>query len=181
MKLALVALALIGIVFAVAYRQAQHTGKEADDRVRKVADLLEQAIADAPPPRPAPPSGPWIVKVNAECSRRETQLEALPGPGGLDQVATHARDVLAIHRSYAKRVAALNAPWKYGTEKRTIDRLNARQVQVLARVARAASTGDVSGASRQARALRVLAGDANVQFLRLGLPACPFRPSGMPL
>jgi hypothetical protein len=69
----------------------------------------------------------------------------------------------------------------YQAEAATVDRLNARHVRVLGRVARLARGGDISSASREARALRVFAGDANSRLLRLGLTACLVRPSGIPL
>lgn len=177
MKVAALGLAVIAIVLVVSQRQARETGESAE-RVRDVAHLLERAVADAPLPRPAPPSSRWIPEVNAECATREARLHSLRGP---DDIARHAQDVLEVHRSFAGRVARLKPPRRFRTEAATINRLNARKVQVLTRVAASARAGDISGASRQARALRVLAGDANLLFLRLGLPQCPFTARSMPL
>ena len=77
--------------------------------------------------------------------------------------------------------AATGRTATYQAEAATVDRLNARHVRVLGRVARLARGGDISSASREARALRVFAGDANSRLLRLGLTACLLRPSSIPL
>jgi hypothetical protein len=77
--------------------------------------------------------------------------------------------------------SSLRPPAQYQAEAAIIDRLNARQVRVLGRVANLARAGDIGSASREARALRVFAGDANSELLRLGLTDCLVRPSSMPL
>jgi hypothetical protein len=105
----------------------------------------------------------------------------LTRPASLDGLGAHATSVHAIHRTHARRVSSLRPPAQYRAEAATIDRLNARQVRVLGRVAQHARGGDISSASREARALRVFAGDANSELLRLGLTDCLVRPSSMPL
>jgi hypothetical protein len=180
-KFTLVFFAVIVLVVAVGYRQAKQSAKKSDAQITEVANILEQAVANAPPAPAPPPSGPWIDRVRAECDRREQRLAGLVRPASIDGIGVHASRVHAIHRTYARRVSSLRPPAAYRAEAGTIDRLNARQVRVLGRVARLAGGGDISTASREVRALRVFAGDANSELLRLGLTACLFRPSGMPL
>jgi hypothetical protein len=66
-------------------------------------------------------------------------------------------------------------------EARELRRFNASQQRILERVVDAARSGDLAGSSREAVALRVLAGRANTVFLQLGLAECAFGSSGMPL
>jgi hypothetical protein len=180
-KAAVLFFAVVLVVVAVGYRQAKQSAQESDGRIREVASILERAVADAPPPPAAKPSGPWIDQVRAACDRREQRLGALTRPASLDGIGAHASRVHAIHRTHARRVAALQPPATYRAEAATLDRLNARHARVLGRVAGLARAGDISSASRQARALRVFAGDANSELLRLGLTDCLVRPSSMPL
>jgi hypothetical protein len=180
-KLALLFLAVVLLVGAVGYRQTNRSAEKSDARIREVANILERAVAEAPPAPAAPPSGPWVDQVRAECDRREHRLAGLARPASVDGIGAHASRVHAIHRTYARRVSALRPPARYQLEAATIDRLNARQLRVLGRVAQLARGGDISSASRQARSLRVFAGDANSELLRLGLTACLIRPSSMPL
>jgi hypothetical protein len=180
-KLAVLFFAVVLVVVAVGYRQAKQNTQESEGRIREVASILERAVADAPPAPPPKPSGPWVDQVRAACDRREQQLGALTRPASLDGLGAHASRVHAIHQTHARRVAALRPPATYRAEAATIDRLNARHARVLGRVAGLARAGDISSASRQARALRVFAGDANSELLRLGLTACLVRPSSMPL
>ena len=182
MKFTLVFFAVILlVVVAVGYRQAKQSAKKSDAQISEVANILERAVANAPPAPAPPPSGPWIDQVRAECDRREHRLAGLVRPASIDGIGAHASRVHAIHRTHARRVSSLRPPATYRAEAASIDRLNARQVRVLGRVARLARGGDISSASREARALRVFAGDANSELLQLGLTACLVRPSGMPL
>jgi hypothetical protein len=180
-KVAVLFFAVVLVVVAVGYRQANRSAEKSDARIREVANILERAVADAPPAPAPPPSGPWVDQVRAACDRREQQLGALARPASVDGIGAHASRVHAIHQAHARRVSSLRPPVAYRTEAATIDRLNARQVRVLGRVAGLARAGDIGSASRQARSLRVFAGDANSELLRLGLTACLVRPSSMPL
>jgi hypothetical protein len=177
-KVSLLGVAVVLLVVAVGYRQAKDSAKKTDSDIRGVADVLEKAIADAPPVPAGPPTGKWIDHVKNECARRERLLARLHRPAGLDGIGSYAQLILEIHQEHARRVAAFRPPRTYLAEARSIDRLNARQLQLLARVARA---GDLASASKAAHALRVLAGEANAELLRLGLSACLLLPSGMPL
>jgi hypothetical protein len=182
-KIAVLFFAVVLVVFAVGYRQAKQNEntQESEGRIREVASILERAVADAPPAPAAKPSGPWVEQLRAACERRERQLGGLTRPASLDGIGAHATRVHAIHRAHARRVSSLRPPAEYQAEATTIDRLNARQVRVLGRVANLARDGDIGSASREARSLRVFAGDANSELLRLGLTDCLVRPSSMPL
>lgn len=181
MKVSLLGVAVVLLVVAVGYRQAKDNARKTDSDIRGVADVLERAIADAPPVPAGPPAGQWVDSLKAQCVMRERLLGELSRPAGLDGMGTHAYGVLAIHRAYRRRVSRLRPPAKYLAEARTVDRLNAQEVRALSRVARVAASGDIAAASREARSLRVLAGEANAQLLKLGLTPCLLRASSMPL
>jgi hypothetical protein len=180
-KVSLLGVVVVLLVVTVGYRQAKATAKKTDSDIREVADILDKAVANAPPVPAGPPTGPWVDGLNAECDRRERLLSRLARPAALDGIGGYAQRILEIHQGHARRVAALRPPARYLADAERIEGMNARQVRVLVRVARAALAGDVASATKDARSLRVLAGEANAELLRLGLTGCLLRPSGMPL
>jgi hypothetical protein len=180
-KVTLFSVVVILFVVAVGYRQAKATAEKTDSDIREVADILEQATANAPPLPASPPRGAWVDHVKGECARRERSLARVRRPSGLGGIGPYAQRIVAIHRSHARRVSRVQPPARLSAEARRIDGMNAQQLRILARVARAARSGDIAAAGREARALRVLAGEANAELLQMGLTACLLRPSGMPL
>jgi hypothetical protein len=181
MKVTLFSVAVVVLVVAVGYRHAKATAKKTDADIREVAGILERATANAPPLPAAPPSGPWIEHVKAQCAWRERALARLRRPTTVTGMAAHSRRVLDIHRRFARRVSRRQPPASLRQEAAVLDRVAGRQVRILAGVARKADKGDFAGASRTSSALRVLAGEANTEFLQLGLTECLLRPTGMPL
>jgi hypothetical protein len=115
------------------------------------------------------------------CARRERLFAALPRPATASGIAARGTRILAIQRAYAARVSALRPPAGYVVEARGLHRFDASQQRILRRVVAAARSGDLAGSSREAVALRELAGRANTVFLQLGLAECVFGSSGMPL
>jgi hypothetical protein len=180
-KVTLFSVVVILFVVAVGYRQAKATAEKTDSDIREVADILEQATANAPPLPASPPRGAWVDHVKRECARRERSLVGARRPSGLDGIGPYAQRIVAIHRRHARHISRVQPPARLSTEARRIDRINTQQLRILVRVARAARAGDLAAASRQARALRVMAGEANAELLRMGLTDCLLRPTGMPL
>jgi hypothetical protein len=156
-------------------------GSSPEASVSKVNDILEKAAAGEPlDGRPAP-DGAWVRRMTAACEKRERLLAGLPRattPGG---IADRGTQILAIHATYAARVAALRPPSAYRAEAREIRAFNAAQQRTLRRVVAAGQAGNLGAASRRAVALRELAGRANSLFLRLGLDRCAFGAAGMPV
>lgn len=181
MRVTLFSVVVILFVVAVGYRQAKTTAEKTDSDIRDVAGILEKATANAPPLPAGPPRGPWIDHVKRECARRERLLAGLRRPTGLGGIPPYAQRVLAVHRTHARRVLRRQPTERLLTEAHRIDRINTRQLGILERIARAARAGDLAAASRQARALRVMAGEANAELLRMGLTDCLLRSTGMPL
>lgn len=181
MRVTLFSVAVILFVVAVGYRQARATAEKTDADIREVAGILEKATANAPPLPTGPPRSPWIDHVKKQCARRERSLAAIRRPSGLDGIGLYAQRIVAIHRSHARRVSRVQPPARLSTEAHRIDRINTQQLRILVRVARVARAGDIAAAAREARALRLLAGEANAELLQLGLTGCLLRPTGMPL
>jgi hypothetical protein len=78
-------------------------------------------------------------------------------------------------------MASIRPPRAYKSEASQIRVFNARQQQLLQRVAAAAGSGDLGLATRRSVALRELAGRANSVFLAVGLGRCAVGSSSMPL
>jgi hypothetical protein len=138
--------------------------------VTKVSDLLDQATRAGD----TPASGPASARLTNECAKREQRLARLPRPTGLTDIAPHAQRILAVLRAHSRRAARLGAPAQ-------IQAFDEEQQRAVLRLARAARAGNYRAASRQATALRELAGRANTELLRLGLAQCAIRATAMPL
>ena len=149
--------------------------------VENVNDILEKATAGKPlDGRPAP-DAKWVKRMNAACDQRERRLSALGRTATATGIAHRGEQILAIHRSFATRVAALRASSAWKTEAQEVRAINVAQQRALARVVVAARSGDLGRATQEAVRLRELAGRANIIFMRLGLDRCVFGASGMPL
>lgn len=162
-----------GVLFLVVHGW---NGESPASSIRGVSKVLEQASAPHP-------SGRWVDELKGACSQRELRLGALARPGGVDAgpLATYSARVLAVHRAYARRVAAVRPPSRYKADVAQIRQFNGAQERALRRVTLAARAGNLQLAAQEAMGLRELAGRANPVFLRLGLSGCAFRASGMPL
>jgi hypothetical protein len=158
-----------------------HGPKSPQASISTVSELLRQASAGEPLDGRQPPDRRWIKRMSRACAKRERLLAALPRPATASGIAARGTRILAIQRAYATRVSAFRPPAGYVVEARELRRFNASQERILERVVAAARSGDLAGSSREAVALRELAGRANTVFLRLGLPECAFGSSGMPL
>jgi hypothetical protein len=180
-RVTLFSVAVILFVVAAGYRQVKETAKAAGTDIREVAGILEKATANAPPLPSGPPQGPWVDQLKNQCARRERSLAGIPPPSGVEGMHSRSQRILVIQRSHVRRVSRLQPPARLLSEARRIDRINARQLRILTRVERATRGGDLAAATREARALRVHAGEANSQLLRMGLTHCLLRPTGMPL
>jgi hypothetical protein len=149
--------------------------------IENVNDILEKAASGKPlDGRPAP-DGRWVRRMNAACDERERSLNALPRTATAAGIANRGERILAIHRSFSTRVAALRAPAAWKSEAREVRAIDVSQQRVLDRVVAASRSGDLGRATQEAVALRELAGRANTVFMRLGLDRCAFGASGMPL
>ena len=149
--------------------------------VENVNDILEKATSGKPlDGRPAP-GARWVRRMNAACDERERSLNALPRIATAAGIANRGERILAIHRAFSTRVAALRAPAAWKSEAQEVRVINVSQQRALARVVAAARSGDLGRATQEAVRLRELAGRANTVFMRLGLDRCVFGASGMPL
>ena len=155
--------------------------KPPTESMNNVSELLCRAAAGEPLDGRRPPSRRWVGRMAAACRKRERSLARVSQPATAGGIAARGARILAIHRAYSARVSSLGAPAGYAAEAREIRGLNTSQRRILQRVVRAAHTGDLARAYREAVALRELAGRANTTFLGLGLDQCAFRGSGMPL
>jgi len=149
--------------------------------VENVNDILEKATSGKPlDGRPAP-DGRWVRRMSAACAEREQRLNAFPRTATATGIVARGEQILAIHRSYAARVAALRAPSAWKSEAQEVRAINLSQQRALSRVVAAARSGDLGRATQESVALRELAGKANTAFMQLGLDRCVFGASGMPL
>lgn len=149
--------------------------------IENVNDILEKAASGKPLDGRPVPDARWVRSMNAACEKRERRLDALPRTPTAAGIAERGERILAIHRSFATRVAALRAPSAWKPEAQELRAINGAQQRALARVVAAARSGDLGRATQEAVALRELAGRANTVFMRLGLDRCAFGASGMPL
>jgi hypothetical protein len=149
--------------------------------IENVNDILEEAASGKPlDGRPAP-DGRWVRRMNAACDERERRLDTVPRTATAAGIADRGERILAIHRSFATRVAVLRAPSAWKPEAQELRAINVAQQRALARVVAAARSGDLGRATQEAVALRELAGRANTVFMRLELDRCVVRAFGMPL
>jgi hypothetical protein len=159
----------------------QADSKKSGTRITDVSNLLNRAATGKPLDGRPDPDGRWVARMTAACERRENLLAQVPRSGSASGIAARGDRILAIYRAYAARVASIRSPAAYKSEASQIRAFNARQQQLLERVAAAARSGDLGLATRQAVALRELAGRANSVFLAVGLDRCAFGSSSMPL
>jgi hypothetical protein len=149
--------------------------------INNVSELLRRASSGEPLDGRAPPDRRWVARMAAACNKRERRLAAVPYSTTASGIAARGTRILAIHRTYAARASSLRPQPAYAADTRAIRSFNASQQRIIKRVVAAAQTGDLARSYREAIAMRELAGRANTVFLRLGLPHCAFRASGMPL
>jgi hypothetical protein len=179
----ILAVAALGIVF-FSGRLAKgfdHGPKSPQASISTVSELLRRASAGEPLDGRQRPDGRWVKRMTRACAKRERLLAALPRPATVSGIAARGTRILAIQRAYAARVSGFRQPAGYLVEARELRHFNASQQRILERVVAAARAGDLAGSSREAVALRELAGRANTVLLQLGLAQCAFGSSGMPL
>lgn len=179
------ALAIAGIAIVYfGHRAASglHNGANSPEAsISRAGELMRRAAAGEPLDGRPPPDAAWVARVMAACSSREARLASVPRSATTAGIAARGAMILAIHRRYASRVAAIRPPAAYRAEAREIRGFNLSEQRALERVLAAARAGDLGLATRRSIALRELAGRANAVFLRLGLSRCAFGSSGMPL
>jgi hypothetical protein len=180
-------LALAIVAIAIVYfghRAAsgfQNGAKSPEASISRASELMRRAASGVPlDGRPAPGST-WVARMTAACSQREARLAAVPRSATTAGIAARGRRILAIHRGYSARVAAIRPSTAYRAEAGEIRGFNASQERALERVVAAARAGDLGRATRRSVALRELAGRANAVLLRLGLATCAIGSSSMPL
>jgi hypothetical protein len=152
--------------------------------IRGVAEGLEEATRKGQEPigqggRTGAEKG-WIVRMNAECRRRNARVAAVGRPASFSDLAQYAERLLTIDRRHDRRVASIRPPSSFAAEARWLQRVGAAREHGLQRVATSLRAGQSAGATARLRSLQLLAARANGKLIGLGLTDCVLPASGLP-
>ena len=152
----------------------------APDTKRKAKPKRPAKKAARPAPKPARPAKPrkpaWLIELNALCRQTRVELEEVPSPSGLSEVAPYLREVGRLNRRWNKQGVAILRRGGNAAAASELRELFGRDEAAVQTMLTMAEKGQYQQLGAYAQTLVPLAKAENRMLKKLGAVDCTVSP-----
>ena len=160
--------------------EPSHASLPAPETKRKAKPKRPAKKAARPAPKPARRAKPrkraWLIELNALCRQTRVELEEVPTPSGLSEIAPYLREVGRLNRRWNKQGVATLRRGGNARAASELDELFGRDEAAMQAMLTMAEKGQYQQLGAYARTLVPLARAENRMLKKLGAVDCTVAP-----